>query len=85
MAPLLKPGDRVGYLGDFDLAGGDIEANTRRVLEGIIGGELDWDRLALTREQVDQYRLPTIIKTDKRFKDGAGRHGQSRPRRCRRR
>jgi hypothetical protein len=74
VAPLLKPGDRVGYLGDLDLAGDDIEANTRRVLEEIIGGELQWQRLALTRQQVARYRLPTIIKTDKRFKDGAGRH-----------
>jgi hypothetical protein len=74
VAPRLSPGDRVGYLGDLDLAGDDIEGNTRRVLEKIIGGELDWERLALTREQVDHYRLPAIIKTDKRFKDGGGRH-----------
>jgi hypothetical protein len=73
VAPLLKEGDRVGYLGDFDLAGGDIEANTRRVLESIVG-ELDWQRLALTREQVDQHNLPIIIKRDKRFKDGGGEH-----------
>jgi hypothetical protein len=74
VAPRLRAGDRVGYLGDFDLAGGDIEANTRRVLEDILGGELDWERLALTKTQVDHYDLPTIIKTDKRFKDGGGRH-----------
>jgi hypothetical protein len=67
-------GDRVGYLGDLDLAGGDIESNTRRVIEEIIGGELDWERLALTHEQVDRYDLPRIIKTDRRFKDGGGRH-----------
>ncbi|MFZ0150885.1 MAG: hypothetical protein WAM72_21590, partial [Xanthobacteraceae bacterium] len=74
VAPKLYVGARVGYLGDYDLAGGDIEDNTRRVLEGIIGGELDWERLALTKAQVDQYDLPSIIKTDKRFKDGGGRH-----------
>ena len=28
IAPLLQPGDEVGYLGDLDLAGGQIEANT---------------------------------------------------------
>ena len=28
VAPLLRPGDNVGYLGDLDLAGCDIEANT---------------------------------------------------------
>jgi hypothetical protein len=74
VAPMLGAGDRVGYLGDFDLAGDDIEANTRRVLEGIVGGELDWTRLALTQTQVDDYDLPRIIKTDKRFKNGGGRH-----------
>jgi hypothetical protein len=73
VAPLLNEGDRIGYLGDYDLAGGDIEANTRRVLESIVG-ELDWQRLALTRDQVEQHNLPRIIKTDKRFKNGGGEH-----------
>jgi hypothetical protein len=73
VAPLLKEGDRVGYLGDLDLVGGDIEANTRRVLESIVG-ELDWQRLALTREQKEQYDLPVIIKRDKRFTNGGGEH-----------
>jgi hypothetical protein len=73
VAPLLSEGDSVGYLGDLDLAGGDIEANTRRVLESIVG-ELDWNRLALTREQKEQHDLPVIIKTDKRFHNGGGRH-----------
>jgi hypothetical protein len=74
VGPMLKVGDCVGYLGDLDLAGDDIEANTRRVLEEIIGGELNWTRLALTRQQVTDHRLPTIIKTDKRFKNGGGHH-----------
>jgi hypothetical protein len=74
VAPRLNVGDRVGYLGDLDLAGDDIEANTRRVLEEIIGGKLKWTRLALTRQQVEHYNLPVIIKHDKRFKDGSGRH-----------
>ena len=30
IAPRLKPGDRVIYLGDLDLSGGQIEDNTRR-------------------------------------------------------
>ena len=73
VAPLLSEGDRVGYLGDLDLAGGDIEANTQRVLESIVG-ELDWRRLALTQEQVEQHNLPVITKTDRRFKNGGGVH-----------
>jgi len=32
-APLLSVGDRVFYIGDWDLSGGQIEANTRAVLE----------------------------------------------------
>ena len=73
VAPSLNEGDRIGYLGDFDLAGNDIEANTRRVLESLVG-ELDWQRLALTRKQVEEYDLPVISKTDKRFKNGGGVH-----------
>jgi len=69
IAPILSPDQRVLYLGDLDLCGGDIEANTRRVLEQIVG-PLRWERLALTREQVRQYNLPTIIKHDRRFADG---------------
>jgi hypothetical protein len=66
----LRPGDHTPYLGDFDLSGGHIEDNTRRVLEREIGGELDWHRVALTAEQVEQYDLPKIIKHDRRYKDG---------------
>jgi hypothetical protein len=73
VAPLLKEGDRIGYLGDHDLADNDIEGNTRRVLESIVG-ELDWERLALTPEQVEHYNLPVIIKRDKRFTNGGGEH-----------
>jgi hypothetical protein len=71
--PKICAGDRIGYLGDLDLAGGDIEDNTRRVLESEVG-ELDWERLALTEEQVDEHNLPRITKTDKRFKNGGGVH-----------
>jgi len=58
------------YLGDLDLAGGQIEGNTRAVLEREIGGALQWERLALTEEQVRDYDLPIIIKRDRRYKDG---------------
>jgi hypothetical protein len=46
VAPELRPGDRVLYLGDFDLSGGQIEDNTRRVLEREIGGPLHASRRA---------------------------------------
>jgi hypothetical protein len=70
IAPALKPGDRVIYLGDLDLAGDMIEDNTRAVLEREVGGALVWERLALTWEQVREYGLPTIVKHDRRYKDG---------------
>jgi hypothetical protein len=70
IAPALRPGDRVIYLGDLDLSGDLIEGNTRDVLEREIGGALRWERLALTREQVEQYSLPVIVKRDRRYKDG---------------
>jgi hypothetical protein len=69
VAPILRPDHRVLYLGDLDLAGNQIEANTRAVLERE-AGSLDWERLALTRAQVDEYSLPRIIKRDRRYKDG---------------
>jgi hypothetical protein len=69
VAPLLVPGDRVFYAGDLDLSGGQIEANTRAVLERRIGGELDWARIALTETQVDRYKLRrwAITKFDRRY------------------
>jgi hypothetical protein len=70
IAPALRPADRVIYLGDLDLAGNQIEDNTRRVLEREIVGGLAWERLALTHEQVRDYDLPVIIKRDHRYKDG---------------
>jgi len=60
IAPQLTPDDTVLYLGDLDLAGDQIEDNTRRVLERESGGELQWD----------DYDLPRIIKRDRRYKDG---------------
>jgi hypothetical protein len=70
VAPALWAGRRVIYEGDWDHSGGLIEANTRRVLEREVGGPLQWERLALTEEQVDEYRLPKIIKRDRRYLDG---------------
>ena len=62
VAPALSDRARVLYSGDFDLAGADIEANTRRVLERNRNRDLAWERLALTREQVDLYSLPVITE-----------------------
>ena len=47
IAPQLKAGDRVIYLGDLDLSGGQIEGNTQDVLEREISGALAWERLSV--------------------------------------
>jgi hypothetical protein len=73
IAPNLRPLHQILYLGDYDLAGNDIEVNTRSVLEQE-AGELRWERLALVEEQVQTYNLPRIVKHDRRFKDGGGTH-----------
>jgi hypothetical protein len=70
IAPRLRPDNRIEYLGDFDLAGNQIEDNTRRVLEHKVGGALQWHRLALTEEQIRRHDLPRIIKHDRRYKNG---------------
>jgi hypothetical protein len=66
LAPIIG-GRRVLYLGDWDLSGGHIEANARRVLADYDPGLVDrWERLALTDDQVDRYRLPVVEKWDQR-------------------
>lgn len=54
VAPALHDGQLVLYLGDADLSGHGIEGNTRQVLEGY--HDLRWERLAITRTQLDQVR-----------------------------
>jgi hypothetical protein len=60
----------VGYVGDGDLCGAQIEANTRKVLEQLVGGKLNWTRVALTDKQVEHYHLEEfrIMKPDNRYK-----------------
>jgi hypothetical protein len=74
VAPYLQ-GDVIPlYIGDHDLSGNHIEANTRRVLEQAVGHALpNWERLMLTDEQCRQLRrkgIEPIQKEDNRYKDG---------------
>ncbi len=70
--PLLRRGARrVLYLGDFDWQGGQIEQNTRAVIEAETGIRFPaamWRRLALTERQVKDHKLPVVEKTDRRYK-----------------
>jgi hypothetical protein len=71
VAPCLVGNERVVlYVGDLDLSGGQIEQNTRRVLEREAGREVDWRRVALTEEQMARYELEPILKGDNRYRDG---------------
>ncbi len=68
--PLLDGKPPVLYLGDLDLAGGQIEASTRDRLAGFGGYVEDWQRVAITAEQVAEHDFAPIVKLDKRFRDG---------------
>jgi hypothetical protein len=73
VAPSLAPGQQIIYLGDLDLAGSQIEANTRAVLEQYTG-PLRWERLAVTAAQVAEFGLLVITKRDRRYRDGGRLH-----------
>jgi hypothetical protein len=68
LAPLVRGGRRIFYLGDFDLSGGHIEKNTRRVLERY--GALQWEKVAITDVQVREhgYEADAVEKKDRRYK-----------------
>lgn len=70
VAPLIAGTEsrRVLYLGDLDLSGGHIEANTRKVLAAY--APLDWARVAITRTQVEEHGFEVKTKRDRRYKDG---------------
>jgi len=57
---------RVFYMGDLDLSGAHIEENTWRVLAE--HGEVVWERIAITREQVREHDFPIKRKRDHRYK-----------------
>lgn len=65
------------YLGDLDLAGGQIETSTRLRLDRHGAHVDDWTRVAITREQVDAWNadpdapdLDPIRKVDRRYRGG---------------
>jgi hypothetical protein len=62
-------GRAVLYLGDHDHCGHVIEEHARRVLEDEIGHELNWTRIGLTEEQVQERGLEPIRKIDERYGD----------------
>lgn len=68
IVPALRRSHRsVLYLGDWDLAGHQIEENTRLVLEKETGRLIDWTRIAITQPQIDERGLEPAWKTDSRY------------------
>jgi hypothetical protein len=68
----LAGNDRVVlYLGDWDLQGHQIEANTRSVLERAAGRRFDrasWSRVAITDDQIAERGLTPVWKVDNRYR-----------------
>jgi hypothetical protein len=60
--------ERVLYVGDLDLSGGQIEDAFQDRVEALAGIELDWRRVALREEQRLDNELPVIQKWDGRLK-----------------
>lgn len=65
------------YFGDFDPSGQDIERNIREKLQGTFGVSVDVERKALTREQIDRFKLPPqpAKRSDSRYDDFVKEHG----------
>lgn len=65
------------YFGDFDPSGQDIERNIREKLNETFGVDVEVERVALTREQIDKHQLPPQFakKSDSRYEDFVREHG----------
>ena len=71
------PNLSVLYLSDFDPSGEDMPRDVKNRLQKYGAGEFTFKKLALTKEQVMRYELPTIPakKSDPRFKNFVRSHG----------
>jgi hypothetical protein len=68
LVPALADNDRIVlYLGDWDISGHQIENNTRSVLEKETGRWIDWTRIAITQEQIDERGIEPVWKKDGRY------------------
>jgi hypothetical protein len=70
VAPVLGEAEyrHVLYLGDLDVSGEHIEANTRHVLERASDCTLLWRRIGITQAQVADLGITPIHKVDRRGK-----------------
>lgn len=65
------------YFGDFDPSGQDIERNIREKLNDTFAVEVEVERRALTRAQIDEFELPPqpAKSTDARYDQFVEEHG----------
>lgn len=65
------------YFGDFDPSGQDIERNIREKLSDTFNVRVNVERVALTREQIDEFELPPqpAKRTDARYESFVEKHG----------
>jgi hypothetical protein len=65
------------YFGDFDPSGQDIERNIRDKLNDTFGVPVEVERVALTRAQIEERRLPPqpAKRTDARYETFVEEHG----------
>lgn len=79
--PVADPYDRrrghILYFGDFDPSGQDIERNIRDKLSNTFHVDVNVERIALTRRQIDHYELPPqpAKQTDARYESFVKKHG----------
>jgi hypothetical protein len=68
VVPILVDNDRpVKYIGDWDISGHQIENNTKAVLEKESGRTIEWTRIAITEEQIEERGIEPAWKTDDRY------------------
>lgn len=67
----------IKYLGDFDPTGQDIPRNIREELQGTFDIDVKLERIALNKEQIDNFQLPPepAKKTDARYEQFKENHG----------
>lgn len=68
---------RILYFGDFDPSGQDIERNISDKLNDTFFADVEVERVALTREQIDEYELPPqpAKASDARYEQFVAEHG----------
>ncbi len=68
---------KILYFGDFDPSGEDIFRNIRERMSRLFDLQPDFEKVALTREDIDYYNLPPnlIKRSDSRARNFISRHG----------